>query len=50
MKFNIDFWSSSTEDFFNKTLLELQEHGYTEEEAINLLENLYGVVASEYGE
>ncbi len=43
------WWKSSGEDRFNEAATELIEHGYTEEEAIQLLTDLYWEVANCYG-
>ena len=47
--FDIEFWESENEEKFTDTLKELVEHGYSEQEAKELLERLYYAVASEYG-
>lgn len=49
MKFDIEFWKSSTKKCFDETAKELIEKGFTKLEAKELLEGLYYAVADEYG-
>jgi len=47
--FDIEFWKSENEEKFADALKDLVEHGYSEQEAKEMLEGLYYAVASEYG-
>ena len=49
MKFDIEFWKSSTKKYFNETADELMDLGLTKKEVKELLEGLYYAVANEYG-
>jgi hypothetical protein len=47
--FDIEFWSSHCREKFNEAYDNLKNHGYSEEEAINMLEELYHAVSNECG-
>ena len=46
---DIEFWSSSTKDSFKGSAKDLIDHGYTVEDAAELLSNLYYSCGNEYG-
>ena len=49
IKFNIEFWNSSTREKLEETHERLVKLGMSREEAKDLLENLYHAISAEYG-
>lgn len=48
-EFTIKFWKESVKDYYNNALDELIEHGFSRENAIIFLEELYYKTGEEYG-
>ena len=44
------WWKSGGQDTYEKLAVDLVAHGYTEDEAVDLLAEAYGAVAEEYGD
>lgn len=43
------YWKQATEDYFMRTAESMLAHGYTEDEVIAMLTDLYSVVSDEFG-
>jgi len=46
----IDWYKSDTADTFNVEAMKLLERGFSQKEVLNILNNLFYAVASEYGD
>lgn len=44
-----EFWRADTEDLLQEAAQSLLDHGYSTEEAEELLSSLWGAVSQEYG-
>lgn len=47
---NGEWWKSDTRETFYEAAVTLLQKGFTDEEAKDLLEDLYSAVAAEYGD